>query len=208
MAAACAQVCGFYGLPMRYACLAWYLQTVKVPTWCFWKRTIILRNTILMLSPCHYLFPKIAYGAPLICKIAAFAPKAPAYRWRRRHVSDEKTIGKSDYFWCVYSGPGELLFLADEFAAHPLYVRTRITRPVWMIQHPSLRQPIGTRMRPNSGRKGRHRFCLSRWDIDKRMPSAEYCGDGSPLEVRAIPSRAMNIGFEIPVTTLSRNIKP
>jgi NAD(P)H-hydrate repair Nnr-like enzyme with NAD(P)H-hydrate dehydratase domain len=73
----------------------------------------------------HYLFPKIAYGAPLIAKITSL-PKKPQLIADAGGMYLIKTIEKSSLFDVFTPDQGELLFLADEFAAHPLYVRTEL----------------------------------------------------------------------------------
>ena len=125
MAAACTQVCGFYGLPMPMCLFGGDISDGKGTDLMFRE----VENNLDKYNPdvitLHYLFPKIAYGTPLINKIASLSRK-PQLIADAGGMYLVKTIGKSEYFDVFTPDQGELLFLADEFAAHPLYVRTEL----------------------------------------------------------------------------------
>ena len=125
MAAACAQVCGYYGLPMPLCLFGGDISDGKGTDLMFREANNNLEKYNPDVITLHYLFPKIAYGAPLINKIAAL-PQKPQLIADAGGMYLMKTIGKSDYFDVFTPDQGELLFLADEFAAHPLYVRTEL----------------------------------------------------------------------------------
>jgi len=125
MAAACAQVCGFYGLPMPLCVLGGDISDGKGTDLMFREADNNLEKYDPDVITLHYLFPKIAYGAPLIGKIATL-PRRPQLIADAGGMYLMKTIGKADYFDVFTPDQGELLFLADEFAAHPLYVRTEL----------------------------------------------------------------------------------
>ena len=125
MAAACVQVCGFYGLPMPLCMFGGDISDGKGTDLMFREADNNLEKYNPDVLALHYLFPKIAYGAPFIAKIATLSPK-PHLIADAGGMYLMKTIGKADYFDVFTPDQGELLFLADEFAAHPLYVRTEL----------------------------------------------------------------------------------
>jgi NAD(P)H-hydrate repair Nnr-like enzyme with NAD(P)H-hydrate dehydratase domain len=125
MAAACAQVCGFYGLPMPLCLFGGDISDGKGTDLMFREAEDNLEKYDPDVITMHYLFPKIAYGTPFIDKISTL-PKKPQLIADAGGMYLMKTIGKADYFDVFTPDQGELLFLADEFAAHPLYVRTEL----------------------------------------------------------------------------------
>lgn len=125
MAAACTQVCGFYGLPMPFCLFGGDISDGKGTDLMFQEVFNSLEKYYPDVITLHYLFPKIAYGAPFINKIASL-PRRPQLIADAGGMYLIKTIGKSDYFDVFTPDQGELLFLADEFAAHPLYVRVEL----------------------------------------------------------------------------------
>ena len=125
MAAACAQVCGFYGLTMPLCLFGGDISDGKGTDLMFREVDNNLEKYNPDVITLHYLFPKIAYGVPFIAKIAAL-PQKPQLIADAGGMYLMKTIGKADFFDVFTPDQGELLFLADEFAAHPLYVRAEL----------------------------------------------------------------------------------
>jgi NAD(P)H-hydrate repair Nnr-like enzyme with NAD(P)H-hydrate dehydratase domain len=71
------------------------------------------------------MFPKIAYGQPFINKINSLSKK-PQLIADAGGMYLIKTISMSHLFDVFTPDEGELYFLADEFAPHPLYVRSEL----------------------------------------------------------------------------------
>jgi NAD(P)H-hydrate repair Nnr-like enzyme with NAD(P)H-hydrate dehydratase domain len=127
MAASCAKVCEFYGLPAPQCIFGGDVSDGKGTDLMFQE---VIRNlekynpTVITL---HYLFPKMVYGLPLMRKINSLNP-------RPQIIADAggmylfKTVNQG--FACDVFTPdeGELHFLADEFAPHPLYVRSELLK--------------------------------------------------------------------------------
>ena len=123
MAASCVQACTFYGLPMPVCIFGGDTGTGAGTGLMFEEVIRNLHNYAPEVVTLHYLFPKIAFGRPLIEKIASLAHKPQL-------VADAggmyliKSIKKSSFFDVFTPDRGELLFLADELAGHPIYVRS------------------------------------------------------------------------------------
>lgn len=125
MAASCAQVCLFYGLPL--------------PVCVFGGDTGDGRGNELMFSEVnnhldrynpdvvvlHYLFPKIAHARPFVDRVNSLA-KRPQLIADAGGMYLMKATKQSKLFDVFTPDQGELLFLADEFASHPLYVRSEM----------------------------------------------------------------------------------
>lgn len=129
MAASCAQVCGFYGLPMPLCIFGGDVSDGKGTDLMFQEVNNNLEKYTPDIITIHYLFPKIAYGAPFISKINSL-PKKPQIIADAGGMYLMKTIGQSSLCDVYTPDEGELLFLADEFAAHPLYVRSDLLNKV------------------------------------------------------------------------------
>jgi ADP-dependent NAD(P)H-hydrate dehydratase / NAD(P)H-hydrate epimerase len=127
MAAACAQVCGFYGKPMPLCLFGGDTSDGKGTELMFREIQDNLEKYDPEIITLHYLFPKIAYGLPFINKIGTLHKK-PQLIADAGGMYLIKTIGKADYFDVFTPDQGELLFLADEFAAHPLYIREELIK--------------------------------------------------------------------------------
>jgi NAD(P)H-hydrate repair Nnr-like enzyme with NAD(P)H-hydrate dehydratase domain len=71
------------------------------------------------------MFPKIIYGVPFVEQVAAL-PRRPKLIADAGGMYLMKTVGKATAFDVFTPDEGELYFLADETAPHPLYVRREI----------------------------------------------------------------------------------
>ncbi len=122
MAASCAQVCSFYGLPMPLCIFGGDISDGKGTDLMFEE----INDHIEIYNPeiitLHYMFPKLAYGTPFLNKIDSL-PKRPQLIADAGGMYLIKTINRATAFDVFTPDQGELLFLADEYAAHPLYVR-------------------------------------------------------------------------------------
>lgn len=129
MAASCAQACRFYGLPMPLCIFGGDVSDGKGTDLMFKEVNSNLDRYEPDIITLHYLFPKIAYGSPFVSKIDSLA-KRPQLIADAGGMYLMKTI-KQSYLCDVFTpDEGELLFLADEFAAHPLYVRNELLKKV------------------------------------------------------------------------------
>ena len=127
MAASCAQVCSFYGLSMPLCVFGGDTSDGKGTDLMFQEVNASIDQYAPDVITLHYLFPKIAYGDPFVSKINSL-PKRPQLIADAGGMYLMKTIKKSDLFDVFTPDEGELLFLADEFAAHPLYVRSEMLK--------------------------------------------------------------------------------
>ncbi|MFA5339748.1 MAG: NAD(P)H-hydrate dehydratase [Candidatus Omnitrophota bacterium] len=73
----------------------------------------------------HYMFPKVGYGGPFIAKVESLK-KRPQLIADAGGMYLMKTTKLADKFDVFTPDQGELYFLADEMAPHPLYVREEI----------------------------------------------------------------------------------
>jgi NAD(P)H-hydrate repair Nnr-like enzyme with NAD(P)H-hydrate dehydratase domain len=125
MASACARVCQFYSLPLPFCIFGGDIADGKGTDLMFRE----LNNNLDRLNPdvvtLHYLFPKIAHGQPFINKINSL-PKKPQLIADAGGMYLMKTLKQASFFDVFTPDRGELAFLADEFAPHPLYVRREI----------------------------------------------------------------------------------
>ena len=129
MAASCAQVCRFYGLSMPLCVFAGDTSDGKGTDLMFQEVNARIDQYDPDVITLHYLFPKIAYGAPFLSKINSL-PKRPQLIADAGGMYLMKTINHSSLFDVFTPDEGELLFLADQFAAHPLYVRSELLKKV------------------------------------------------------------------------------
>lgn len=123
LAASCAQVCNFYNLEMPLCIFGGDVADGKGTDLMFEEVNSSIDNYCPDLITLHYMFPKIKYGEPFIHKIESL-PKKPQLIADAGGMYLMKTIGKSYLFDVFTPDQGELYFLADEFAPHPLYVRS------------------------------------------------------------------------------------
>jgi hypothetical protein len=129
MAASCAQVCSFYGLPMPLCIFGGDTSDGKGTDLMFQEVNAIIDKCAPDIITLHYLFPKIAYGNPFVSKVNSL-PKRPQLIADAGGMYLIKTLNQSHLFDVFTPDEGELLFLADEFAAHPLYVRSELLKKV------------------------------------------------------------------------------
>jgi len=129
MAAACVRVCDFYGLPMPLCLFGGDVSDGKGTGLMFREISNNLEKFEPDVVTLHYLFPKIAFGEPFLNKINSLV-KRPQLIADAGGMYLMKTIGKAGYFDVFTPDQGELLFLADEFAAHPLYIRTELLNAI------------------------------------------------------------------------------
>lgn len=122
MAASCAEVCSFYNLDTPFCILGGDVADGKGTDLMFQEVVSNIGRYQPDLITLHYMFPKIKYGDPFLEKIASL-PKRPQLIADAGGMYLMKTIGKSHLFDVFTPDQGELYFLADEFAPHPLYVR-------------------------------------------------------------------------------------
>ena len=125
MAAACARVCRFYNLPLPFCVFGGDIADGKGTDLMFRELNNILDRLDPDVVTLHYLFPKIAHGQPFINKINSL-PKKPQLIADAGGMYLMKTIKQASLFDVFTPDRGELTFLADEFAPHPLYVRREI----------------------------------------------------------------------------------
>lgn len=122
MAASCAQVCSFYNLDMPLCILGGDVADGKGTDLMFQEALSNIEKYNPDLITLHYMFPKIKYGEPFLNKIGSLQ-KRPQLIADAGGMYLMKTISKSYLFDVFTPDQGELYFLADEFAPHPLYVR-------------------------------------------------------------------------------------
>lgn len=129
MAASCIQICHFYGLPMPLCIFGGDISDGKGTDLMFQEVNKNIEKYTPDIITLHYLFPKIAYGAPFVSKVNSLI-KRPQLIADAGGMYLIKTINQSPLFDVFTPDEGELLFLADEFAAHPLYVRSDLLKKV------------------------------------------------------------------------------
>lgn len=122
MAASCAQVCSFYNLDMPLCIFGGDVADGKGTDLMFQEVVSNIEKYNPDLITLHYMFPKIKYGEPFLNKIGSLQ-KRPQLIADAGGMYLMKTISKSYLFDVFTPDQGELYFLADEFAPHPLYVR-------------------------------------------------------------------------------------
>jgi NAD(P)H-hydrate repair Nnr-like enzyme with NAD(P)H-hydrate dehydratase domain len=125
MAAACAEVCRFYGLEMPVCILGADVGDAEGTTLMFGEVSSSLNRLAPDVIVIHYLFPKIALGAPFIESVISL-PKKPQLIADAGGMYLIKALKKSSLFDVFTPDEGEMVFLADEFAPHPLYIRREL----------------------------------------------------------------------------------
>jgi NAD(P)H-hydrate repair Nnr-like enzyme with NAD(P)H-hydrate dehydratase domain len=123
MAASCAQVCSFYNLDLPLCVFGGDVADGKGTDLMFQEVNSNIDKYSPDLITLHYMFPKIKYGEPFLDKIESLQKK-PQLIADAGGMYLMKTISKSYLFDVFTPDQGELYFLADEFAPHPLYVRS------------------------------------------------------------------------------------
>lgn len=125
MAAACSQVCNFYGLKKPVCILGGDIADGKGTDLMFREVTSNIDKYAPEVLTLHYMFPKILYAEPFIQKIGSLK-KRPQLIADAGGMYLMKTVNRSSMFDVFTPDAGELHFLADEFAPHPLYVRSEL----------------------------------------------------------------------------------
>jgi len=123
MAAACAQTCSFYGLPAPVCIFGGDTADGKGTALMFGEVQSNLQQYHPKVVVLHYLFPKLAYAAPFMDKLSGMAQK-PHLIADAGGMYLMKAAKKSPLVDVFTPDSAELAFLADEFAPHPLYVRS------------------------------------------------------------------------------------
>lgn len=125
MAAACAQACRHYGLPAPVAIFGGDVGDGRGTDLMFAEVSARLGEYAPDVIVLHYLYPKIRYGEPFLAKVDSL-PRRPQLIADAGGMYLMKTIGRAARFDVFTPDQGELLFLADELAPHPLYVRREL----------------------------------------------------------------------------------
>ncbi len=125
MAAACALVCSYYGLAAPVAVFGGDVGDGRGTDLMFAAVSESLERYQPDVITLHYLYPKIRYGEPFLAKVDAL-PHRPQLIADAGGMYLMKTIGRAARFDVFTPDQGELLFLADELAPHPLYVRREL----------------------------------------------------------------------------------
>ena len=128
MAAACARVCAFYGLPAPVCLFGGDIADGKGTALMFAEVQSNLADYDPSVVVLHYLFPKLAYAGPFMDKVSSL-PKKPVLIADAGGMYLLKAAKKSQSCDVFTPDLAELAFLADEFAPHPLYVRDTATSP-------------------------------------------------------------------------------
>jgi len=127
MAASCAKVCEFYHLPAPQAIFGGDVADGQGTELMFQEAIRNLDKYNSTVIALHYLFPKMVYGLPLVRKINNLSPRPQliADAGGMYLLKSVKQAAACDVFT---PDEGELHFLADEFAPHPLYVRSELLK--------------------------------------------------------------------------------
>lgn len=125
MAAACAQVCRHYGRPAPVAIFGGDVGDGRGTDLMFAAVNESLERYDPDVIALHYLYPKIRYGQPFLDKVDSL-PRRPLLIADAGGMYLMKTIGRAARCDVFTPDQGELLFLADELAPHPLYVRREL----------------------------------------------------------------------------------
>ncbi len=123
MAASCAQVCSFYNLEQPLCIFGGDVADGKGTDLMFKEVIANIDKYAPDIVTLHYMFPKIIYAQPFIQKIESLKKK-PQLIADAGGMYLMKTINQGHLFDVFTPDAGELHFLADEFAPHPLYVRS------------------------------------------------------------------------------------
>ncbi len=125
MAASCAQVCSLFSLPLPLCIFGGDTSDGRGTDLMFQEVNASIDKYDPDVITLHYLFPKIAHGLPFLDKINSLQ-KRPQLIADAGGMYLMKTLNQSYLFDAFTPDEGELLFLADKFAAHPLYVRSEL----------------------------------------------------------------------------------
>jgi NAD(P)H-hydrate repair Nnr-like enzyme with NAD(P)H-hydrate dehydratase domain len=121
MAASCAQVCTFYGLPMPFCVFGGHVGDGEGTERMFDEVNARLDRYDPDVVTLHYLFPKLALGKPFAAAVQSL-PVRPQLIADAGGMYLMKAVKQAALFDVFTPDLGELLFLADELAPHPLYV--------------------------------------------------------------------------------------
>jgi ADP-dependent NAD(P)H-hydrate dehydratase / NAD(P)H-hydrate epimerase len=127
MAAACVKVCEYYALKKPQCIFGGDTGDGKGTDLMFQEAIGKLDRYYPTVITLHYLFPKIVYGLPLVRKIKTLREK-PQLIADAGGMYLMKVVKEASYFDVFTPDEGELYFLADEFAPHPLYVRSQLVK--------------------------------------------------------------------------------
>ena len=125
MAASAVEVCKFYGLESPLCIFGGDIADGKGTDLMFQELNSCIDKYDPQIITLHYMFPKISYGKIFLEKINTLARK-PQLIADAGGMYLAKTIDKAYLFDVFTPDEGELYFLADEYAPHPLYVRTEL----------------------------------------------------------------------------------
>jgi NAD(P)H-hydrate repair Nnr-like enzyme with NAD(P)H-hydrate dehydratase domain len=125
MATAALKVCDFYGLDSPLCIFGGDILGGRGTDLMFKEVNSRLEQYSPEVVTLHYMFPKISYGQPFIDKINSLSNK-PQLIADAGGMYLIKTINKAYLFDVFTPDEGELFFLADELAPHPLYVRSEL----------------------------------------------------------------------------------
>jgi len=125
MAAACGQACRYYGLEMPLCLLAGDVGDSRGTDLMFEELNSRLDAYDPDVVALHYMFPKLSHGGPFIEKITSLKKK-PVLIADAGGMYLMKTISAAPLCDVFTPDKGELYFLSDEFAPHPLYVRSEL----------------------------------------------------------------------------------
>ena len=121
MAAACAQVCRFYGSPAPLCVFGGDDGDGEGTELLFAEVSARLGGYDPGVVTLHYLFPKLALARPFVAAVEAL-PARPQLIADAGGMYLMKAAKQAALFDVFTPDLGELLFLADELAPHPLYV--------------------------------------------------------------------------------------
>lgn len=125
MAAACAQVCRCHSLPAPAVVFGGDVGDGRGTDLMFAAVIETLERYDPDVITLHYLYPKIRYGQPFLDKVESLS-RHPQLIADAGGMYLMRTIGRAARFDVFTPDQGELLFLADELAPHPVYVRREL----------------------------------------------------------------------------------
>jgi ADP-dependent NAD(P)H-hydrate dehydratase / NAD(P)H-hydrate epimerase len=129
MAAACAQICCFFGLPRPLCVFGGDVSDGKGTDLMFQELGANLEQYDPDVIVLHYMFTKIAQAEPFMTKVSSL-PKKPQLVADAGGMYLLKITKKASLCDVFTPDEAELLFLADEYAPHPLYVRRGLLNKV------------------------------------------------------------------------------
>ncbi|MFA6355774.1 MAG: NAD(P)H-hydrate dehydratase [Candidatus Omnitrophota bacterium] len=125
MAASAAMICGFYGFEAPLCIFGADTGDGVGTNMMFHEVFENLDKYDPDIVTLHYMFPKVGYGGPLMAKVYSLKKK-PQLIADAGGMYLMKATKLADKFDVFTPDQGELYFLADEMAPHPLYVREEV----------------------------------------------------------------------------------